>query len=121
MRCFAHLLRKSSGKMRARYVKRFCKHRNIKRACVEVPIMVDKNGLNPCYVGDIPDQLAGLNMTHIAVHNMVIKAAVEKRKDYIYMAAYLDPHTRDQLTLDEIKSLCDDLIEAHKGWLPEYH
>lgn len=90
-------------------------------ACVEVPIMVDDNGLHPCHVGNIPDQLAGLNMTHIAVHNMVIKAAETLEKKYIYMAAYLDPHTRDQLTLDEIKALCDDLIEAHKGWLSEYH
>lgn len=90
-------------------------------ACVEVPIMVDENGLNPCVVGDIPDQLAGLNMTHIAVHNMVIKAAATLEKKYIYMAAYLDPHTRDQLTFDEIKNLCDDLIEAHGDWLPEYH
>lgn len=90
-------------------------------ACVEVPIMVDNNGLNPCFVGDIPDQLAGLNMTHIAVHNMVIKAAVTLEKEYIYMAAYLDPHTRDQLTFDEIKSLCDDLIEAHGDWLPKFH
>ena len=89
-------------------------------ACVEVPILVDENGLNPCVVGDIPDELAGLNMSHIAVHNMVIKAATTLKKEYIYKAAYLDPHTRDQLTLDEIKSLCDDLIEAHKGWLPEY-
>lgn len=90
-------------------------------ACVEVPIMVDENGLNPCVVGDIPDQLAGLNMTHIAVHNMTIKAAATLEKKYIYMAAYLDPHTRDQLTFDEIKNLCDDLIEAHGDWLPEYH
>ena len=90
-------------------------------ACVEVPIMVDENGLNPCVVGDIPDQLAGLNMTHIAVHNMVIKAAVTLEKKYIYMAAYLDPHTRDQLTFDEIKNLCDDLIEAHGEWLPKFH
>ncbi len=90
-------------------------------ACVEVPIMVDDNGFNPCIVGDIPDQLAGLNMTHIPVHNMTIKAAALKKKEYIYMAAYLDPHTRDQLTLDEIKSLCDDLIEAHGDWLPEYN
>ena len=90
-------------------------------ACVEVPIMVDNNGLNPCFVGDIPDQLAGLNMTHIAVHNMVIKAAVTLEKEYIYMAAYLDPHTRDQLSFDEIKSLCDDLIEAHGEWLPKFH
>ena len=90
-------------------------------ACVEVPIMVDENGLNPCVVGDIPDQLAGLNMTHIAVHNMTIKAAVKLEKKYIYMAAYLDPHTRDQLTFDEIKNLCDDLIEAHGDWLPKFH
>jgi alpha-galactosidase len=92
-----------------------------KKACVEVPIMVDEHGLNPCVVGDIPDQLAGLNMTHIAVHNMVIKAAVTGKKEYIYQAAYLDPHTRDQLTMDEIKSLCDDLIEAHGDWLPKFH
>lgn len=90
-------------------------------ACVEVPIMVDENGLHPCHVGDIPDQLAGLNMTHIAVHNMVIKAAETLKKKYIYMAAYLDPHTRDQLTFDEIRSLCDDLIEAHGDWLPKFN
>ena len=89
-------------------------------ACVEVPIMIDDNGLNPCVVGDIPDQLAGLNMTHIAVHNMTIKAAVTGKKEYIYQAAYLDPHTRDQLTFDEIKALCDDLIEAHGDWLPKF-
>jgi alpha-galactosidase len=90
-------------------------------ACVEVPIMVDENGLNPCFVGDLPDQLAGLNMTHIAVHNMTIQAANSLEKKDIYMAAYLDPHTRDQLTMDEIKSLCDDLIEAHGDWLPKFH
>ncbi len=92
-----------------------------KNACVEVPIMIDENGLNPCVVGDIPDELAGLNMSHIPVHNMVVKAAATLKKEYIYKAAYLDPHTRDQLTLDEIKSLCDELIEAHGEWLPEYH
>lgn len=90
-------------------------------ACVEVPIMIDENGLNPCVVGDIPPQLAGLNMSHIAVHEMAIQAAVTLEKNYIYMAAYLDPHTRDQLTFDEIKSLCDDLIEAHGDWLPKFH
>ena len=90
-------------------------------ACVEVPVMVDGNGLNPCHVGALPDQLAGLNMTHIAVHAMTIQAAVTMEKKYIYMAAYLDPHTRDQLTFDEIKSLCDDMIAAHGAWLPVYH
>ena len=90
-------------------------------ACVEVPIMVDENGLNPCYVGELPMQLASLNMQHIAVHDMTVKGAVERKRDYVYQAAYLDPHTRDQLTFDEIKSLCDDLFEAHKDWLPEYN
>lgn len=92
-----------------------------KNACVEVPIMVDGSGFHPCYVGDLPDELAGLNMSHIAVHNLVIKAMETLDKEYIYKSAYLDPHTRDQLTLDEIKNLCDDLIEAHKDWLPKFH
>ncbi|MBQ8658542.1 MAG: hypothetical protein IJ506_05350 [Clostridia bacterium] len=60
-------------------------------------------------------------MSHIAVYNMAIKAAVTQEKDYIYRAAYLDPHTCDQLTLDESKSLCDDLIETHGAWLPKFH
>jgi alpha-galactosidase len=90
-------------------------------ACVEVPIMVDNNGLTPCHVGELPPQLAALNLTHIGVHEMVLKAATTLEKKYIYMAAYLDPHTRDQLSLDEIKSLCDDLIEAHGDWLPKFH
>ena len=52
---------------------------------------------------------------------MTIQAAVTMEKKYIYMAAYLDPHTRDQLTFDEIKSLCDDMFAAHGAWLPVYH
>ena len=91
-----------------------------KNACVEVPIMIDENGLNPCIVGEIPAQLAGLNMTHIPVHELMIKAAETLKKEYVYMAAYLDPHTRDQLSLEDIKNLCDDLFAAHKDWLPDY-
>ena len=89
-------------------------------ACVEVPILVDENGFSPCFVGELPIALASLNMQHIAVHELTVKGAVERKKEYVYQAAYLDPHTRDQLTLDEIKSLCDDLFEAHKDWLPTY-
>ncbi len=90
-------------------------------ACVEVPIIIDSNGLNPLEVGALPEQLAALNMTHIAVHDMVLKAAETLEKKYIYMAAYLDPHTRDQLSLDKTKALCDDLIKAHGDWLPKFH
>jgi alpha-galactosidase len=90
-------------------------------ACVEVPIMVDNNGLNPCVVGDIPDQLAGLNMTHVAVHNMVIKAAVTLEKKYIYNAAMMDPLTGTELNIKDIYAMVDEMLEAHKDWLPEYH
>ena len=90
-------------------------------ACVEVPCMIDRNGINPCYVGDLPEQCAALNRTNINVQLMTILAAETRKKEYIYMAAMLDPHTSSELSMDDIASLCDDLIEAHKGWLPEYH
>ena len=51
---------------------------------------------------------------------MTILAAHERKKELVYMAAYLDPHTSSELSMDDIKSLCDDLFEAHKDWLPEY-
>jgi alpha-galactosidase len=89
-------------------------------ACVEVPCMVDQNGINPCYVGDLPEQCAALNRTNINVQLMTIKAAETLKKEYIYMAAMLDPHTSSELSIDDIVLMCDDLIEAHKGWLPEY-
>ncbi len=89
-------------------------------ACVEVKCLVDRSGVNPCYVGALPEQLAALNRTNINVQNLTIQAARERKKDLVYMAAYLDPHTSAELSLDDIKSLCDDLFEAHSGWLPEY-
>ena len=90
-------------------------------ACVEVPVLVDRNGLNPCYVGNLPEQCAALNRTNINVQLLTIKAAETLQKSYIYQAAMLDPHTSSELSIDDIKSLCDDLIEAHGDWLPKYH
>ena len=90
-------------------------------ACVEVPVLVDRNGLNPCYVGDLPEQCAALNRTNINVQLLTIKAAETLQKSYIYQAAMLDPHTSSELSIDDIKALCDDLIEAHGDWLPKYH
>ena len=90
-------------------------------ACVEVPCLVDRNGINPCYVGDLPEQCAALNRTNINVQLLTIKAAETLKKEYIYMAAMLDPHTTSELSIDDIRSLCDDLIEAHGDWLPKYH
>ena len=89
-------------------------------ACVEVPCLVDKSGVAPCYIGKIPTQLAALNMTNINVQLLTIEAAATLKKEYIYNAAMLDPHTCAELSLDDIKSMCDELIEAHGNWLPKY-
>ena len=92
----------------------------VKDACVEVPCLVDGKGITPCYVGDLPVQLAAMNMTNINVQLLTIEAAVTKKKETIYQAAMLDPHTASELSIDDIISMCDDLIEAHGSWLPEY-
>jgi len=90
-------------------------------ACVEVPCMVDRNGVQGCYVGDLPEQCAALNRTNINVQLLTVEAALTRRRDAIYQAALLDPHTAAELTIDQIVALCDDLIEAHGDMLPEYH
>ena len=92
-----------------------------KEACVEVPCLVDRNGVTPCHVGNLPVQCAALNRTNINVQLMTIEAFRSKKKDDIYMAAYLDPHTSSELSMDDIKSMCDDLIEAHGNWLPKFN
>jgi alpha-galactosidase len=91
-----------------------------KEACVEVPCLVDRSGINPTYIGDLPPQLAALNRTNINTQLLTIEAALTGKKEHIYHAAMLDPHTSAELSMDDIVALCDDLIEAHGGWLPEY-
>lgn len=90
-------------------------------ACVEVACLVDRQGIHPTIYGDLPEQCAALNRTNINVQNMVIEAAKQRKKELVYMAAYLDPHTAAELSLDDIKSLCDDLFEAHGNWIPQYN
>jgi len=89
-------------------------------ACVEVPCMIDNYGVNPCYVGRLPVQLAAMNMTHVNVHLITIEAAVTRKKEHIYQAAMLDPHTAAELSIDDIVSMVDELIEAHGDWMPKY-
>ena len=89
-------------------------------ACVEVPCLVNRNGVQGCYVGPLPAQLAALNLSHIVVHELTIEAAATRRKDAIYHAAMMDPHTRAELTLDQIRAMCDELIAAHGAWLPKF-
>ena len=74
----------------------------------------------PTYVGDLPEQLAALNRTNINTQLLTIEAAVTGKKEHIYHTAMLDPHTSAELSIGDIVSLCDELIEAHRDWLPKY-
>ncbi|MCX7884186.1 MAG: alpha-glucosidase/alpha-galactosidase [Caloramator sp.] len=89
-------------------------------ACVEIPCMVDGRGINPCYVGKLPLQLSAMNMLHINVHLLTIEAAVTKKREYIYHAAMMDPHTSSELSIDDIVKMVDELIEKHGNYLPQY-
>jgi alpha-galactosidase len=91
-----------------------------KEACVEVPCLVDASGVTPTFVGDLPPQLAALNRTNINTQLLTIEAAMTRKREHIYHAALLDPHTSAELSMEDIVSLCDDLIEAHGDWLPSY-
>ncbi len=90
-------------------------------ACVEVACLVNKNGIQPCAQKPLPLQLAAMNSVMIGVQLLTIEAAVTQKKETIYQAAMLDPHTSSELSIDEIIRLCDDLIEAHGSYLPKYH
>lgn len=92
-----------------------------RNAVVEVPCLVDASGVSPTYIGDLPEICAALNRTNINVQLLTIEAARTLRKDCIYQAAMMDPHCQSELSIDDIIKLCDALIEAHKGWLPEFH
>ena len=89
-------------------------------ACVEVPCMIDANGVNPCRVGRLPTQLAAMNMTNINVQLLTVEAAVTKDRNRIYQAAMLDPHTAAELNMDDICAMCDELIEAHGEYMKMY-
>ncbi len=90
-------------------------------ACVEVPCLVNAAGIQPCKIGKLPTVLAAMNMTNINPQLLTIEAAVSRKKEDIYRAAMLDPHTAAELSIDDIVKLCDDLIEAHGDYLPKFN
>jgi alpha-galactosidase len=89
--------------------------------CVEVPCLVDANGVQPTKIGTLPSQLAALMQTNINVQALTVEAALTGKREHIYHAAMLDPHTAAELDLDQIWSLVDELIAAHGDWLPAYN
>ena len=84
-------------------------------ACVEVPCLVDGAGIHPTHVGRLPVQLAAMNMTNINCQLLTIEAAVTGKKEHIYQAAMMDPHTGAQLSIDDIVKMCDELYDAHEA------
>ena len=88
--------------------------------CVEAPCLVDGNGIQPTRIGAIPPHLAALMQTNINVQALTVEAALTGQREHIYHAAMLDPHTAAELTLDQIWSLVDELIDAHGDYLPDY-
>lgn len=90
-------------------------------ACVEVPCLVDGSGITPCYVGELPLQLAAMNISNIMPQLLTIQAAVTRKKEDIYYAAMMDPHTSAELSLDDIVSMCDEMIDAHGEYMCMYN
>ena len=94
---------------------------NLPEDCVvEVPCIVDANGVQPTKIGTLPPQLAALMQTNINVQTLTVEAALTGKREHIYHAAMFDPHTAAELSLEEIHNLVDDLIEAHGDWLPTF-
>lgn len=89
-------------------------------ACVEVPCLVDGLGIHPTRVGQLPTACAALNMTNINTQLMTVEAARSRKRDDVYLAAMLDPHTAGELDIDTIVKMVDELIEAHGDYLPEF-
>jgi len=89
--------------------------------CVEVPCLVDRNGIQPTRIGALPPHLAALIQTNVNVQALTVEAALTRKREHIYHAAMLDPHTAAELDLEQIWQLVDDLIAAHGDWLPAYH
>jgi len=86
--------------------------------CVEVPCLVNGNGIQPTQIGDLPPQLAGVIMTNVNVQSLAVEAALTGKREHVYHAAMLDPHTAAELTLDEIWQVIDDLLAAHGDMIP---
>jgi alpha-galactosidase len=85
--------------------------------CVEAPCLADDRGVHPCYVGDLPGQLAALNRSNIAVQQMTTEAVLERDRRKVFYALELDPLTSAVCSLSEIRSMCDEMMEAEKEWV----
>ena len=87
--------------------------------CVEVPCVVDASGISPVTIGALPPHLAALMQTNINVQSLTVEAVLTGKREHVYHAAMFDPHTAAELDLDQIWNLVDELLDAHRGMIPE--
>jgi alpha-galactosidase len=90
------------------------------KCAVEVPCLVDDNGVQPTIIGDLPPQLVALIRTNINVQELTVAALMEENREHIFHAAMLDPHTAAELDLEQIWAMTEELIRAHGNWLPAW-
>jgi alpha-galactosidase len=88
--------------------------------CVEVPCLVDGNGIQPTTVGTLPTQLAALNRTNINVQELIVEAALTGDAEAIHHAVMLDPLTGAICTLPQIRAMVDEMLAAQAQWLPQF-
>jgi len=87
--------------------------------CVEVPCLVDRSGVQPTYVGDLPAACAGVNLGSIAVQSCIVEAYRQRSRELVHAAVALDKLTATMLTLPEIRRMTDELLAAEAEWLPD--
>lgn len=94
---------------------------NLPDGCaVEVPCLVDRNGVQPTHIGDLPLQLAAVMQSNVTVQGLVVEALMTENPELIYHAAMMDPHTAAELDLEQIWSMVDRLLAAHGPWVPDW-
>lgn len=94
---------------------------NLPNGCaVEVACLVDRNGIQPTRVGELPAHLVAIMQSHVTVQGLVVDALINENPESIYHAAMMDPHTAAELDLEQIWQMVDELRVEHGEWLPEF-
>jgi alpha-galactosidase len=90
---------------------------NLSDGCVEVACLVDRNGVQPCHFGPLPEQLAALNRAHMAVHELVVQALLDRDRQNALYGLMLDPLTAAVCSLEEISQMFSEMWEAQRPFL----
>jgi alpha-galactosidase len=89
-------------------------------ACVEVPCLVDKQGIQPTYIGDLPPACAGVNWGSIAVQSCAVRGSQTGDRNLVHAAVALDKLTSAVVGIEDCRKMVDELFEAERQWLPQF-